>query len=255
MNSRSNTPAPDRYLSRFYPESRFGGFTDVDGTIAFYSHINALLQPSFVVIDFGCGRGAHCEDTVPFRRELRRLKGKVANVIGLDVDEAGKQNPTVDEFRSIAGSPRWPVDDHSVDLIVCDSVMEHLPDPDLFFREAKRVLVPGGFICLRTPNALSYVGIVSRLVPNAYHDRVLAKAQLGRKEEDVFPTLYRCNTVRAVKRQFARHGFEGVVYGHEAEPSYLYFSKLMYAIGVVHQRLAPAFMSPSIFAFAQSVGA
>jgi len=242
----------DAYKTSFYPESRFGGFTDVDGTIAFYSRINALIQPSFVVVDFGCGRGAHAEDEVSFRRELRRLKGKVSRVIGLDVDNAGHENPTVDEFRPLSPDAPWPVEDHCVDLVVCDSVMEHLPDPDSFFKQVKRVLVPGGFVCVRTPNAFSYVGIASRLVPNKYHDRVLAKAQLGRKEEDVFPTLYRCNTTRALRKQFRRHGFEGVVYGHEAEPSYLYFSKIAYAIGVLHQKVAPAFLRPSIFAFGQS---
>jgi len=238
----------DHYLDRYYPESRFGGFTGVDGTIAFYSRVNALLEPAFVVVDFGCGRGAHTEDRVTFRRELRRLKGKVAKVVGLDVDAAGSANPSVDEFRALSG-PEWPIEAHSVNLIVCDSVMEHLPDPDGFFREANRVLVPGGYLCIRTPNRRSYVGIASRMVPNRLHDRVLSKAQLGRKEEDVFPTLYRCNTIGALRRQFQRHGFEGVVYGHEAEPSYLYFSRLMYAAGVVHQKLAPGFLSPSILAF------
>lgn len=240
----------DVYKSRFYPESRFGGFTDVDGTIAFYAHVNALLQPSFVVLDFGCGRGAHTEDEVPFRRDLRRLRGKVATVIGVDVDEAGLSNATLDDFRRLEG-PRWPVDDASVDLVVCDSVMEHLPDPSGFFAEAVRVLVPGGYLCIRTPNVYSYIGITSRLVPSRYHDRVLAKAQLDRKEEDIFPTLYRCNTVRAIRKQLASHGFDGIVYGHEAEPSYLYFSRFLYALGVLHQKLAPAFLSPVIFAFAQ----
>jgi SAM-dependent methyltransferase len=188
---------------------------------------------------------------VVFRRELRRLKGKVTKVIGLDVDDAGHLNPTVDEFRPLDGSPRWPVEDRSVDVVVCDSVLEHLPDPHEFFSEAKRVLVPGGFLCIRTPNAFSYVAIASRLVPNRYHDRVLARAQVGRKEEDVFPTLYRCNTVYAVRKQFEKHGFAGVVYGHEAEPSYLNFSRFLYALGVMHQKVAPAFLSPSIFAFAQ----
>ena len=243
----------DPYKAAFYPESRFGGFTDVDGTIAFYAHVNALLQRSFVVIDFGCGRGVHTEDEVGFRRELRRLKGKVSKVIGLDVDQAGKANSSVDEFRSLTPGAAWPVDDRSIDLIICDSVLEHLPDPDSFFAEAKRVLVTGGLLCIRTPNALSYVGITSRLVPNRFHDRVLAKAQLGRHEEDVFPTLYRCNTTRALRKQLRKNGFSGVVYGHEAEPSYLYFSKVAYAIGVLHQKLAPAFLRPSIFAFARSL--
>jgi hypothetical protein len=37
--------------------------------------------------------------------------------------------------------------------------------------------------------------------------------------------------------------------GYEAEPSYLNFSKLAYALGVWHERLAPRFMRLSIFAF------
>jgi len=41
------------------------------------------------------------------------------------------------------------------------------------------------------------------------------------------------------------------VYGYEAEPSYLNFSKLVYAFGVLHQRLAPGFIRPALFAFAR----
>lgn len=43
---------------RFYPETTYGGFSYVDGTIAFFSRVNALLKPESVVVDFGCGRGA-----------------------------------------------------------------------------------------------------------------------------------------------------------------------------------------------------
>jgi hypothetical protein len=87
------------FLTQSYPESHFGGFSDIDGTVVFYTRVNALLQPSFTVVDFGCGRGEHAEDPIPFRRNLRSLKGKVSRVIGIDVDDAGLLNPTVDEFR------------------------------------------------------------------------------------------------------------------------------------------------------------
>jgi hypothetical protein len=49
------------------------------------------------------------------------------------------------------------------------------------------------------------------------------------------------------------HGFEHVVYGYEAEPSYLSFSKFAYALGVLHQKLAPGFLRPAIFAFGRLV--
>ena len=244
--------AVDSYKALFYPESSFGGFTDTDGTVAFYCRVNALLQPSFVIVDFGCGRGSHQDDPVMFRRNLRSLKGKVSKVIGVDVDEIGQANPSLDEFRSLAPGRPWPLEDRSADLVICDSVIEHLPDPASFFHEAKRVLAEGGYVCIRTPNVHSYVGIASRLVPNRHHGAVLSKAQTGRKEEDVFPTLYRCNTISILRLLLTNSNFRAVVYGYEPEPSYLSFSKLAYAVGVAHQKFAPGFLKPVIFAFGQT---
>jgi ubiquinone/menaquinone biosynthesis C-methylase UbiE len=237
----------------FYPESRFGGYTDVDGTVRFYTRVNALLEPSMVVLDVGCGRGEYDEDPVPIRRSLRILKGKAQRVIGIDVDTAGEKNPCLDEFRRIDPDDpgAWPVADSSIDLLVCDFVMEHVPDPDRFFAEAARVLVDGGCFCMRTPNSRSYVALVSRLVPNRSHAKVLGHVQDGRKEEDVFPTYYRCNTPRRIRAMLAKHGFSGVVYCGDAEPSYLSFSKWAYALGVFYQRHAPRFLGTGILTFAR----
>lgn len=85
-------------MHSFYPESRFGDFTDIDGTIVFYTRVNSLIKPSFIVVDFGCGRGSYKDDPVVIRRQLRILKGKVYKVIGLDIDPAAVENPFIDEF-------------------------------------------------------------------------------------------------------------------------------------------------------------
>lgn len=239
---------------RHYPESQFGGYSDVDGTVAFYGRINALIRPEMVVADIGCGRGAHMEDPVPYRKQLRDLRGKVACVVGLDVDPAAAQNPFVDEFRPLVPGERWPLDDESVDLMVSDNVVEHVPDPEQFFSEAARIVKPGGYICIRTPNKLGYVGLISRLVPNGVHAKVLGKVQSRRKAEDVFPTLYRCNTSWALRKTLQRRGFDCVVYGYEAEPGYLAFSKFAYRLGVWHQRYAPWFMKLALFAFGRKTG-
>lgn len=244
--------SPDGLKEKYYPESAFGGFSDIDGTVAFYSRVNALAHPQSVVVDFGCGRGSYAEDEIPFRRNLACLRGKVARVIGVDIDTVGFENPALDEFRQLTPGSPWPVESNSVDIIVCDWVMEHLPEPDPFFQEAKRVLARQGYLCIRTLNVHSYVGIASRFVPNKYHDRILSKAQRNRKPEDIFPTLYRCNTISTLRQKMVDYGFNSVVYGHEAEPSYLLFSKLAYCFGVLHQRFAPRFLRPAIFGFGQS---
>ena len=234
---------------RFYPESSFGGFTDVDGTLVFYARVNALLTPETTVVDIGCGRGQAAEDPIPFRRDLQILRGKCARAIGIDPDPVGEQNPCVDEFRRMEGG-LWPVGDGEVDLCLCDSVLEHVPDPDVFFGECHRVLRPGGYLCIRTPNRMSYFGLASRLLPNRLHARVLSRLQRGRESQDVFPTLYRCNTTRAIRRMLRKHGFDGCVYGYEAEPSYLGSSGILYALGVLHRRLAPGPFRLALFAFA-----
>ena len=179
-----------RFTPDFYPESRFGGYTDIDGTVAFYTRVSALLRPESRVVDFGCGRGAYGEDPVRVRRDLRILKGRAGRVIGLDVDPAGAANPYLDEFRPLEDRC-WPLPDSSADLVLADNVIEHLPAPEDFFIEARRVLKGGGSLCIRTPNAWSYVALISRLIPNRSHAAVLAKvkdrSQAGRCLPDLLP--------------------------------------------------------------------
>ncbi len=239
----------------YYPESTFGGFTDVDGTIAFYLRVNALSTAASVVLDVGCGRGAHAEDALAIRRDLRILKGKVKRVIGIDVDAAARDNPYLDEFHAIEGED-WPVPDDSVDLIVCDHVLEHIEEPGTFFREVRRVLRKDGHICIRTPNLWGYNSMISMLIPNRYHARVTARVQQGRKAEDVFPTLYRCNTASRIRSMLKGAGCtRHVAYGYSAEPSYLSFSRLAYWLGVLHQRYAPGFFRTTILAYGRRVEA
>jgi SAM-dependent methyltransferase len=244
----------DRFAATFYPEIEFGGLARCDGIIQFYSRIHTLIGPGSVVMDFGCGRGTFMDDPVVFRRQLRNFKGKVANVIGLDVDDGSASNPTVDEFRLLTAGQGWPAPDNSVDLIVSHSVLEHLPEPAHFFSEASRVLRPGGYLCITTTNLLSYVGMAGKLVPNRFHARVLARSQSARKEEDIFPTLYRCNTMRAVRRQLTKHGFRAAVYGYDGGPGYLNFSKLTYALGYLHEMMAPQAIKPILMAYGKKEG-
>ncbi|HMQ70824.1 MAG: class I SAM-dependent methyltransferase [Candidatus Competibacter sp.] len=233
---------------KFYPEAQFGGFTDIDGTMAFFNRVNSLLKPSFVILDVGCGRGSYAEDSVQIRRNLRIIQGKVSKVIGIDVDQNAQHNPFLDEFHLIQGNS-WPLDDNSIDLIICDNVLEHVCNPDTFFAEIYRVLKHNGLLCIRTPNRWSYIALAATVIPNKYHSKVTSIVQDGRKDEDVFPTVYKCNSVKRLRRIMNKNGFEHVVYGYEAEPSYLSFSGVAYFLGVLHQKFAPGFLKPAIFAF------
>jgi SAM-dependent methyltransferase len=237
-------------LRSCYPETEFGGYTNIDGSICFYLCVNALLRPTDTVLDIGCGRGQAADDPVPIRQKLRILRGQCTQVIGIDVDASAATNPFVDDFRLIdKHAGRWPIDDASCDLCLADWLLEHLADPELFFRECRRVLRPGGHLCIRTPNTRGYVALISRLVPRRHHASVLEKVSDQRKAKDIFPAHYRCNTIASIRRAFRQHGFRGYVFGYEAEPVYLSFSRLLYRLGTLHQRLAPQSFKLAIFAF------
>lgn len=238
-------------LLRWYPEARFGGFTDCDGTLAFYGRVRALLPADGIVADVGCGRGAHRDDPIAWRREVRVLRGRAKHVVGIDVDPAAAENPFLDEFRMMDSSGRFPLEDESIDLVVSDFVVEHVRDPDLFFAECWRVLRPGGHLAIRTSNARGYVALLARLIPNRRHATVVERAQEARKAADVFPTVYACNTTGRLRRALARAGFDGVVYGYEAEPRYFAFSRILYALAVLHQRFAPPALRVSLLAYAR----
>ena len=235
-------------IKKHYPESNYGGYTDIDGTVVFYTRVNAIITSADTLLDLGCGRGEYKEDDVEFRRNLRIFKGKVSKVIGLDVDPEAQKNPYIDDFLLLE-SNAWPLADESVDVIVSDWVLEHVEDPDTYFSEARRVLKNNGRLCIRTTNKWTYFAIAARLIPNRLHSKVTAFVQGTRKEEDVFPTIYKCNTKRSVKKKMTEFGFDSVVYNFESEPRYLSFSRILYFIGVLHQKFAPQFLKPSIYAF------
>jgi SAM-dependent methyltransferase len=237
---------------RHYPESRFGGFSDIDQLVTFYTRVRALLEPSFTVLDIGCGRGAYAPEHRGLQRRLKTLKGDCAKVIGIDVDPGASGNPLVDQFHLITPDTAWPLPDASVDLAVSDYVLEHVDEPEEFFAEIRRVLKPGGYLCMRTTNAMSYFGVAARLVPNSAHAAVVQKAYVRPREEaDVFPTRYRCNSVGKVRRILDRHGFEHCVYGYQSDPAHFGFSRALYTLGVLHQRYAPRRIRTSIFVFAR----
>jgi SAM-dependent methyltransferase len=238
------------FKSIFYPESRFGGFSDIDGTMIFFLRVNALVKPTDVILDIGCGRGAYADDPVPLKRQLRVFKGRCRQVIGIDMDPAAGANPFVDEFRRFNGD-YFPVEDATVDVGICNAVLEHVENPDLFFFEIARVLKPGGYLFLKTANIWSYVWLASRLIPNRFHVRVLKRVQGDRAEEEVFPTLHRCNSLGKIRAMLSKFNFDHCVYGYEAEPGYLNFSRFFYFLGVLHQRFAPKMFRPAIHVFAR----
>lgn len=236
-------------IDKIYPESKFGNFTNVDGTVFFYLRMQSLVKSNFTILDVGCGRGQEI-DKDDFIGMLRVFRGKVKYIIGIDVEDAGRNNPNLDEFRLIDTTKKeWPVETGSIDLLYADWVIEHVSDVKSFLGECHRVLKPGGYVCFRTSNRLNYIGIVSSLIPNKLHGKVTGFAQKGRDEEDVFPAVYECNTVFKLKSALSSAGFDACSYGHNAEPAYFNFSSVVFSIFAFLHRITPPVFANTLFAF------
>ncbi len=172
------------------------GLFDDDQLYLDSSHVylvtaQALAAQSDVIVEAGCGRGGAAG-------AWQDLRGPGRRVIGIDIDDAGFENPVIDEFRLIAPDGGWPLDDESADLVVSDFVLEHVADPRRFVDELTRVLRPGGVFLGRTISRFSLLGVAARVVPNRFHTAVLHLLQPDKDDRDTFPTVYRMNTRAAL---------------------------------------------------------
>ena len=113
-----------------------------------------------------------------------------------DIESLGRHNTIV--HRVAADATKLPFPDESFCLVTANMVIEHLEEPQSALREACRVLRPGGVFLLHTPNAWSYGTLVARLLPQRARRR-LSGILHGRAPDDVYPAVYRANTIPAIR--------------------------------------------------------
>jgi len=236
-------------LISLFPERRVVRFLHRQDRFLFFSMVNELVKPTDVVLDLGAGRNRFPEFG-PHLNAIATLKGRCNRVIGVDVDEEVLTNDAMDEAHVITVGGGLPLETNSVDLIYSYAVLEHVDNPPTFVSEVERVLKPGGWFCAWTPNKWGYVGMGARLVPNSLHAKVLKRAQpSGRGDKDVFPTVYRMNTLSDIKRCFPESRFENFSFGYNAQPSYNFGSPLVARMWLAYMALTPRWLAQSLFVF------
>jgi len=103
----------------------------------------ALPDPAGLdVLEIGCGTGLRTAWLADRARSVLALdlSEGMLEVARARVDAAGVT------FRRHDLTERWPAEDASFDLVADSLVLEHLPDLGRLFREAARVLRPGGLM-------------------------------------------------------------------------------------------------------------
>lgn len=214
------------YLNRYYyRRPDYEGGTDT-----YFAMIRRHVPASATVLELGCG---------PTNPVSQFLSQSFAAVDGLDISHACKQNEYLREAYVYDGSD-WPLPDASYDAIVCNYVLEHVELPLKMIAEVRRVLRPGGVFCFRTPNQYHYVSLVSRCTPHWFHERVANRLRnLDDGADDPYPTFYRMNSRRALRRLFHTGGFaELELFSIEREPSYGMSHKALFLAFLLYERIA-----------------
>jgi SAM-dependent methyltransferase len=222
----------EQHIWRYYPPETY------DGTKRFYDWVRMYSSARSVLLNVGAGEFV--------RREIRSFRGEVNRVIGVDIDQAVLRNSSLDEAHVLEDGI-LPFPNNNIDLAISDFVMEHVEHPLDFLGEIFRVLKPGSSYLFRTPNRYHYVAMLSSLTPQTAHDAVARL--LGRQDDDkAFPTFYRMNTKRDLRRLAEKIGFRKIELKMvETEPSYLLFSRPTFFAGMAYERLVNRFESLSSF--------
>ena len=105
------------------------------------------LRPGSRVLDYGCGPGFVTEG-------MARIVGPTGRAYGVDLNtsfvaNASNRNSGSDNisFHLVDGD-RIPLDDATVDRLLCKNVLEYVPDVQTTLAEFRRVLEPGGRLLL-----------------------------------------------------------------------------------------------------------
>lgn len=192
----------------------------------FVRELTPRVRPEHVVLDVGAGAG---------HLNTYAFKGKCRRMVGIDLDPRVADNPLLDEgIVADAAAPKFAPE--TFDVVFSIYVLEHVEKPDEFAAEMHRILKPGGLLMVLTPNRWHYVPLMSALTPSAFHRWY--NGLRGRAHEDTFPTFYRMNSRRALRRVMEANGMQVEEFRMvEVQPNYLTFSLPSFLLGALYERV------------------
>lgn len=166
---------------------------------AYRETLKDKLSPDTLWLDIGCGRRLFPDWMPNGQAEQDALQQKLKTTFGIDPDVASLRDNRFVKNRVVGDSASLPFENDFFDLLTANMVVEHLAKPHEVLLEARRVLKTSGIFVFHTPNSLSYATLMARIVPEGFKVWLIGILE-GRKEEDVFPTLYRMNTPKQVEQ-------------------------------------------------------
>lgn len=143
------------------------------------------------ILDFGCGQG----------RFLSMLSGmKFKDMAGADLMSRPMEFPASYQWIQENLNNKLSLKEDSFDVIVAIEVLEHLENPRAVVRELKRLLKPGGYLIMSTPNNESIRSIFS----------LIFKGHFVSFLERDYPAHITALTSLDIKRILTENNFHGI---------------------------------------------
>lgn len=142
------------------------------------TYLNQLIQPDFKILELGFSNVLHNYILEkPLTYDYTVFNGKDCGVTTVQ----GSIKMMAADYSSLSTAlsinfelEKFPIATGHYDLIICCEVIEHLDiDPMFLMEEINRILVPGGILCITTPNSTS-ARIVYKVL-NGYHPSFFMK--------------------------------------------------------------------------------
>ena len=172
-----------------------------------------------VLLDVGCGSG----------RLWPYLRGRFDRYLGADVVRYDGFPAGADFHPVDLDAGRVPLPDAAADVVAAVEIIEHLENPRAFFRELTRLVRPGGWVVVTTPNQLSLLSkltLVCKNQFNAFQDGCYPAHRTALLEIDLRRTAAECGLTEAAVLYSGRGRMPGTPW-HYARPLSRWFPRTL----------------------------
>ncbi len=186
--------------------------------------LDKSININCIILDAGCGENGI----------VSKMKHKVKLIIGVDLDKKSLLNNKIVDKKILSNLELLPLENNSIDVIVCEFVLEHLKNPESVLKEFFRVLKPGGSFIFITSNILNPVMFFSKILPYFFHE--FLREKFLKNLDKSYPTYYKINTYKKILHLFDKAGFYKINLKRAGNPEYIGFCRVFVPISILFEK-------------------